>query len=401
MKKMRNIPFSPPDISELEIRNVIETLRSGWITTGPRTKELEKRLSEYLGTEKTVTMNSATACMEMTLRALEIGPGDEVITSVYTYTASASVIDHVGAKVVLIDTGKNSFHLDYDQLAQVITNKTKAIIPVDIGGTVVDYEKIYEILETKKSLFSPKKGSLQEKFDRVIVIADAAHSLGASRGNKLVGQLADFTSFSFHAVKNFTTGEGGALTWNSRFGIDNEDLYSTFTRLILHGQTKDALSKNRAGAWEYDIVAPYYKANLTDINAAIGLGQLDRYDSLLEKRKRIIEKYNSAFEELPVSYLPHFTSEYTSSGHLYLLRINEYSELDRNNLIQKLADIGISTNVHYKPLPLLSAYKNLGFDISDYPNAYNMYKNEISLPLNTKMSMADVEYITSALKEIL
>lgn len=399
--KTRNIPFSPPDISELEISSVIETLRSGWITTGPKSKEFESRISSYLGTNKTIVMNSATICMEMALRVLNIGPGDEVITTAYTYTASASVINHVGAKIIMIDTLENSFQLNYEQIANAITEKTKAIIPVDIGGSVVDYDRIIRILDQKKNLYTPKKGTLQELFDRVVVIADAAHAFGAKRQDKKVGTLADFTSFSFHAVKNLTTSEGGALTWNSIPNISDEELYSKFSNLILHGQTKDALAKTQVGSWEYDITTTGYKANMTDISAAIGIAQLDRYPELLERRKEIILKYDSAFKNLPITTLSHFTDEYQSSGHLYLIRIDGYEEEQRNQFIQNMGELGVSVNVHYKPLPLMTAYKKLGFDIKNYPNAYNMYKNEVTLPLHTLLTDDDVDYIISSVIQTL
>lgn len=399
--KTRNIPFSPPDISELEILSVIETLKSGWITTGPKSKEFESRISSYLGTNKTIAMNSATVCMEMALRVLDIGPGDEVITTAYTYTASASVIDHVGAKIIMIDTLESSFQLNYEQIANAITEKTKAIIPVDIGGSVVDYDRIIRILDRKKNLYTPKKGTLQELFDRVVVIADAAHAFGAKRQDKKVGTLADFTSFSFHAVKNLTTSEGGALTWNNIPNISDEELYSKFSNLILHGQTKDALAKTQVGSWEYDITRTGYKANMTDISAAIGIAQLDRYPKLLERRKEIILRYDSAFKNLPITTLPHFTDEYQSSGHLYLIRIDGYEEEQRNQFIKNMAELGVAVNVHYKPLPLMTAYNKLGFDIKNYPNAYNMYKNEVTLPLHTLLTDEDVDYIISSVIQIL
>lgn len=397
MKKM-NIPFSPPDISQKEIDYVVDALKSGWITTGPKCKELEQKLSEFCGTAKTVAVNSSTAAMEMTLRVLGVGPGDEVITSAYTYTASASVIDHVGAKIVLVDTAKDSFEMDYDQLEAAITEKTKVIIPVDLGGVMCDYDRLYQIVEAKKHLFHPKKDSLQEKFDRVILLADSAHALGAKYHGKPAGSVADFTTFSFHAVKNFTTAEGGAVTWLPINGVDDEWLYKQFMLLILHGQNKDALAKTKAGAWEYDIVAPYFKANLTDIHAAIGLGQLERYPSMLERRHEIIKRYDELCKELAVRPLNHFKENCYSSGHLYLLRIDGYGEEERNQLIQKMAEAGIACNVHYKPLPMMTAYKNLGFNIEDFPNAYDQYKNEVTLPLHTLLSDEEVEYVCSNLK---
>lgn len=400
MKKM-NIPFSPPDISQKEIDYVVDALKSGWITTGPKCKELEQKLSEFCGTVKTVAVNSSTAAMEMTLRVLGVGPGDEVITSAYTYTASASVIDHVGAKIVLVDTAKDSFEMDYDQLEAAITEKTKVIIPVDLGGVMCDYDRLYQIVEAKKHLFHPKKDSLQEKFDRVILLADSAHALGAKYHGKPAGSVADFTTFSFHAVKNFTTAEGGAVTWLPINGVDDEWLYKQFMLLILHGQNKDALAKTKAGAWEYDIVAPYFKANLTDIHAAIGLGQLERYPSMLERRHEIIKRYDEICKELAVRPLNHFKENCYSSGHLYLLRIDGYGEEERNQLIQKMAEAGIACNVHYKPLPMMTAYKNLGFNIEDFPNAYNQYKNEVTLPLHTLLSDEEVEYVTYNLTQLI
>lgn len=400
MKKM-NIPFSPPDISQKEIDYVVDALQSGWITTGPKCKELEQKLSEFCGTAKTVAVNSSTAAMEMTLRVLGVGPGDEVITSAYTYTASASVIDHVGAKIVLVDTAKDSFEMDYDQLEAAITEKTKVIIPVDLGGVMCNYDRLYQIVEAKKHLFHPKKDSLQEKFDRVILLADSAHALGAKYHGKPAGSVADFTTFSFHAVKNFTTAEGGAVTWLPINGVEDEWLYKQFMLLILHGQNKDALAKTKAGAWEYDIVAPYFKANLTDIHAAIGLGQLERYPSMLERRHVIIKRYDELCKELAVSPLNHFKESCYSSGHLYLLRIDGYGEEERNQLIQKMAEAGIACNVHYKPLPMMTAYKKLGFNIEDFPNAYDQYKNEVTLPLHTLLSDEEVEYVTYNLTQLI
>ena len=398
MKKM-NIPFSPPDITEAEIENVVEALRSGWITTGPKTKQLENLIANYCNTEMAATMNSATATMEMTLRLLGVGPGDEVITSAYTYTASASVIEHVGADIILVDTAEDSFEMDYDQLENAITEKTKVILPVDIGGVMCDYDKIFEIVESKKELYKPTNNTMQEKFDRIIILADAAHSLGAQYKGEMSGEVADFTCFSFHAVKNFTTAEGGAVTWNNIEGIDNNDIYQQYMLLILHGQNKDALAKTRLGSWEYDIVAPYYKANMTDIHAAIGLAQFERYPDMLIKRREIIEKYNEGFQDLPVSTIVHYTEEKQSSGHLYLLRINDFSEDERNKLIVKLAENGIASNVHYKPLPMMTAYKNLGFNIKDFPNAFNMYQNEISLPLHTLLTNEEISYVIKTVRD--
>lgn len=396
-----NIPFSPPDITEVEINNVVEVLKSGWITTGPKTKEFEKKIANYCNTNKAICLNSATAGMEMTLRFLGIGPGDEVITSAYTYTASASVIHHVGAKIVLVDTAKDSYQMDYDKLAEAITEKTKAVICVDLAGVPCDYDKIFEIVNSKKELFNPNN-EIQKSIGRVTVVADGAHSFGASYKGKMSGSIADFTSFSFHAVKNLTTAEGGAVTWKSIDGIDDEDIYKRYNCLSLHGQTKDALAKTKIGSWEYDIIEPAYKCNMTDIMAAIGLGQLSRYEDLLNYRKEIINRYDELLKEIEgVDTLKHFTEEYTSSGHLYLIRLIGKDSEFRNKIIVKMAEKGIATNVHYKPLPLLTAYKNLGFDINDYPNAFNMYKNEITLPLNTCIDKNDVEYIVGNLSEIL
>lgn len=397
MLELKNIPFSPPDITEEEINEVIDTLKSGWITTGPKTKTLEKKIAEYCHTSKAVALNSATAAMEMTLRLLGIGEGDEVITSTYTYSASASVITHVGAKIVLVDSGKDSFHIDYDGIANAITDKTKAIIPVDIGGVMCDYERIYQILDSKKHLFK-SKNSLQEKFGRVIVIADAAHSVGAKYKGKMSGEVADFTSFSFHAVKNLTTGEGGMVTWKDIDGVDNDYLYKQFMLLSLHGQSKDALAKVMPGSWEYDIVAPNYKCNMTDIMASLGLAQFRRYNEILNRRRTIIEKYNLMLTELDVSTLCHYDDTFESSGHLYLVRLNGKDETFRNDLIMKMAEKGVSTNVHYKPLPMHTAYKNLGFKIEDYQNSFNMYKNEITLPLHTLLTDSDIEYVINCLK---
>lgn len=396
-----NIPFSPPDITEVEINNVVEVLKSGWITTGPKTKAFEKKIANYCNTNKAICLNSATAGMEMTLRFLGIGPGDEVITSAYTYTASASVIHHVGAKIVLVDTAKDSYQMDYDKLAEVITEKTKAVICVDLAGVPCDYDKIFKVVNSKKELFNPNN-EIQKAIGRVTVIADGAHSFGANYKGKMSGSIADFTSFSFHAVKNLTTAEGGAVTWKSIDGIDDEDIYKRYNCLSLHGQTKDALAKTKIGSWEYDIIEPAYKCNMTDIMAAIGLGQLSRYEDLLNYRKEIINRYDELLKEIEgVDTLKHFTEEYTSSGHLYLIRLIGKDSEFRNKVIVKMAEKGIATNVHYKPLPLLTAYKNLGFDINDYPNAFNMYKNEITLPLNTCIDKNDVEYIVRNLSEIL
>lgn len=393
----RKIEFSPPDIGEEEIQAVSETLRSGWITTGPKTKLFEKKIAEFCGTRRAVCLNSATAGLELTLRLFGIGEGDEVITTAYTYTATASVIYHVGAKIVLVDTQKDSYEMDYEKLEQLVTEKTKAIIPVDLAGVICDYEKIYGIVETKKDLFKPQ-GMLQESLGRILVLADAAHALGAMQKGKRCGQVADFTSFSFHAVKNLTTAEGGAVTWKENPKLDDEYIYSQYMLMSLHGQSKDALSKTQLGAWEYDIIAPLFKCNMTDIMASIGVVQLSRYDELLSKRQRIIETYNAAFSELPIEYLKHSGKDYQSSGHLYMIRIKGKERKECNAIIQKLAETGVAANVHYKPLPLLSAYKNLGFQIENFPNAYQMYQNEITLPLHTLLMDEDVEYIINKVK---
>jgi dTDP-4-amino-4,6-dideoxygalactose transaminase len=398
MTELRSIPFSPPDISEEEINEVVDTLKSGWITTGPKTKLFEKQIAEYCNTSKAVALNSATAAMEMTLRLLGIGPGDEVITCAYTYSASASVITHVGARVVLVDSGKDSFHIDYDAIADAITEKTKAIIPVDIAGVMCDYDRIFEAVESKKDLFYPSN-DLQKAFGRVVVLADAAHSIGATYKGKMSGEVADFTSFSFHAVKNLTTAEGGAVTWRDIDGFDNEEIYKQYMLLSLHGQSKDALAKTKLGAWEYDIVAPNYKCNMTDIMASLGLAQFKRYPGILKRRKEIIEKYDALLTALDVTPIRHYDETCASSGHLYLARLNGKDEAFRNDVITKMAERGVSTNVHYKPLPMHSAYKNLGFKMEDYPNAFDMYKNEITLPLHTLLTDADIEYVVDRLEE--
>lgn len=390
--KIRNIPFSPPDISEDEINEVSEALRSGWITTGPRTKEFERRIAAFCHTDKAVCLNSATACMETILRVLGVGPGDEVITSAYTYTATASVTCHVGATVVMVDTAPDSFEMDYEQLADAITSRTKVIIPVDLAGIVCDYEKIFKVVEEKKHLFRPSN-VIQEKFGRVIVLADAAHAFGARRNDKMCGEIADFTSFSFHAVKNLTTAEGGALTWKNIPDVDNEELYKQFQLYSLHGQNKDALAKTKLGAWEYDIIGPWYKCNMTDIMAAIGLSQLNRYDELLRRRKEIIEMYDQGLKDVNVSVLKHFDEGNFSSGHLYLVRLLGKNIEQRNDFIVKMAERGIACNVHYKPLPMMTAYRSQGFDIINYPNAYNQYQNEVTLPLHTRLSDDDIHYI--------
>ncbi|MDP4182962.1 MAG: DegT/DnrJ/EryC1/StrS family aminotransferase [Bacillota bacterium] len=397
---MKIIPFSPPDITQAEIDEVIDTLRSGWITTGPKTKLFEDRIADYCSASKAVAMNSATACLEMTLRLLGVKPGDEVITSAYTYSASASVIHHLGVKIVLVDCGKDSFHIDYDSIADHITERTKAIIPVDIAGVMCDYERIFEAVCNKKNLFQPSN-ELQRSIGRVAVIADAAHSLGAVYKGKICGSVADFTAFSFHAVKNLTTAEGGAVTWKDIDGVENEDIYRQFMLLSLHGQSKDALAKTKLGKWEYDIVQPNYKCNMTDILASLGLAQLKRYPEILEKRKSIIELYDRLLKDTDTTSLEHYTDESVSSGHLYLVRLNDKDEEYRNRVISKMAERGIATNVHYKPLPMHTAYKNLGFDINNYPVSYEMYKNEISLPLHSLLNDDDIEYICDNLKRIL
>lgn len=394
------IPFSPPDIGEEEINEVADTLRSGWITTGPKTKKFEERIAEFCGTSKAVCLNSATASLEMTLRILGIGEGDEVIVPAYTYTASASVICHVGAKPVIVDCAKGKFHLDSEILSNAITERTKAVIPVDIGGAMCDYDSIFKAVEAKKSLFMPKN-QLQEGFGRVIVVADAAHSFGAEYKSKKSGSVADFTAFSFHAVKNLTTAEGGAVTWCDRDFIDNESLYKQYMLISLHGQNKDALAKTKAGSWEYDIVAPYYKCNMTDIMASIGLVQLKRYPQMLKRRREIIEYYNSQLQRLGMEYMEHYTKESESSGHLYISRLTGYDSDFRNNVISDMAEMGVATNVHYKPLPMLTAYKNLGFDINDYPNAFELYQNEITLPLYSTLTDKQIEYVIDCLNKAL
>ena len=396
----RNIPFSPPDMGENEIKEVISALESGWITTGPKTKKFEKEIADYCHTSKAVCLNSATACMEMTLRLLGVGPGDEVITSAYTYTASCSVICHVGATPVLVDVKKDSYEMDYNQLAKKITNKTKVIIPVDIAGIMCDYDKIFEVVESKKYLFVPNN-EIQKAFGCIIVMADAAHAFGASWHGLKCGEVADFTSFSFHAVKNLTTAEGGAVVWKDIKGIDNDEIYKRYQLLSLHGQSKDALAKTKLGAWEYDIIAPAYKCNMTDIMAGIGLAQFERYDHLLKRRKEIIEMYNEGLKDLDVQLLNHFDNDHVSSGHLYFVRVNGISLDQRNEIITEMAKRGVACNVHYKPLPMLSAYKKLGFDIKDYPNAYDQFVNEITLPLHTKLSDEDVRYIIENFKDVL
>ena len=398
MKKY-NIPFSPPDISDGEINEVIDTLKSGWITTGPKTKELERRLSEFTNTPKTVCLNSATAALELTLRVLGIGEGDEVIVPAMTYTASCSVIYHVGAKAVIVDIAEDSHEMDYNALANAITENTKAVIPVDLAGIPCDYDKIFEVVESKKHLFRANS-EYQEKLGRVAVVADGAHALGSTYKGKKIGSVADFTTFSFHAVKNFTTAEGGSVTWKQNENFDNEELYREYQIYSLHGQTKDALAKTKAGSWEYDIVIPGYKCNLTDIAASIGLVQLDRYPKLLERREDIISQYNKGFEGTRITALSHSSEDYKSCGHLYITHVEGATFEQRGEIIVKMAERGISCNVHYKPLPLLTAYKNLGFDIENYPNAYNYYVKEITLPLHTRLSDEDVAVIIENFKEI-
>lgn len=394
------VPFSPPDMSELEVNEVCEAIRSGWITTGPRTKEFERKIADYCHTEKAVCLNSATACMELVLRLLEVGPGDEVITCAYTYTATASVTCHVGAKVVMVDTAPDSFEMDYTKLADAITERTKVIIPVDLAGVVCDYDKVFAAVESKRHLFRPAN-DLQRAFGRVVVLADAAHAFGAQRKGKMCGEIADFTSFSFHAVKNLTTAEGGAVTWRNIEGVDNEWIYKQFQLLSLHGQNKDALAKTQLGAWEYDIVSPAFKCNMTDIMAAIGLKQFERYPQMLARRREIIERYNSALKDLNVEVLGHYSDEHASSGHLYFVRLLDKDVEYRNEVITEMARREIACNVHYKPLPMMTAYKNLGFDIADYPNAYDHYRNEVTLPLNTCLTDEQVEYVIENFVEII
>ena len=418
--KLRNIPFSPPDMTEKEAAEVREAILSGWITTGPRTKKLEKLISEYVHTEKTVCLNSATAALEMVLRLLDIQPDDEVIVPAYTYTATASVTQHMGCKLVLVDSQKDCVEMDYDKLADAITEKTKVICPVDLGGIVADYKRVFEIVEAKKGLFKPNN-ALQAKFGRIVVSADCAHSFGALKNGKMAGEIADFSSFSFHAVKNFTTAEGGALTWNLPFGNEavamdadymptvpkkegetwNEMLYRLSQLFSLHGQNKDALAKTKLGAWEYDIIGPWYKCNMTDIMAAMGLVQMERYDGLLKRRQEIVEKYDAALNDLNVAVLNHKGADHCSSHHLYLVRLLGKTREDANRVIEQMAERGIACNVHYKPLPMMTAYKALGFDIKDYPNAYHLFENEVTLPLHTRLSDEDVEYVISNFVDII
>lgn len=410
--KRRNIPFSPPDMTEAEANEVKEAIMSGWITTGPRTKKLEKLVAEYVHTEKSVCLNSATAAMEMVLHILGVGEGDEVIVPAYTYTASASVSQHVGAKLVLVDVQKDCLEMDYDQLEAAITERTKVIVPVDLAGIVCDYDRVYEIVGRKKALFTPKN-DLQKKIGRIVVSADCAHAFGSQWHGKMAGEIADFSSFSFHAVKNFTTAEGGAMTWNLPFGNEvvpadvdymptvikkegetwNEMIYRLSQLFSLHGQNKDALAKTKLGAWEYDIIGPWYKCNMTDVVAAIGLIQFERYPEMLAKRRQYIEKMDAAFKDLPVAVLNHYGEDHASSGHLYLVRLLGRTREEANKVIEQMAERGIATNVHYKPLPMMTAYKALGFDIANYPNAFKMFENEVTLPLNTKMTEEDIDYV--------
>ena len=394
------VPFSPPDISESEIEEVAEALRSGWITTGPRTKRLEKLVASYVGTRKCVCLNSQTACAEMALRLLGVKEGDEVITSAYTYTATASVVCHVGAELVLVDTQKNAYEMDYDALERAITKKTKVIIPVDLGGVPCDYDRIFDLVERKSALFSPTN-DLQSAYGRVIVMADAAHAFGARRQGRMAGALADISNFSWHAVKNFTTAEGGCMTWRSVGGIDDEEIYRTLQLLSLHGQSRDALDKSRLGAWEYDILGPWYKCNMTDITAAIGLGQFERYPAMLARRKEIIEYYDRVLKPLGILVLDHYTEDYESSGHLYLTRIPGITLAQRGEIIDKMAEAGVACNVHYKPLPMHTAYRRLGFRIEDFPNAYALFANEITLPLHTSLTDEMVAYVADNYARIL
>lgn len=400
MNVKMNIPFSPPDITEAEIAEVADALRSGWITTGPRTKELERRLADYLNADRVCCLNSQTACAEMALRLLEVGPGDEVIVPAYTYTASASVVCHVGAKLVLIDCQPDSYEMDYDAVEAAVNERTKAIIPVDLGGVPCDYERIFQIVEAKKGLFKPK-GEIQEALGRVAVCADTAHALGATWHGKKAGSIADFSSFSFHAVKNLTTAEGGCLAWRAIPGVDTEAVYKKLQLLSLHGQSKDALAKTKLGAWEYDIVGPWYKCNMTDIQAALGLVQLDRYEGMLARRKEIITRYDEALRPLGVESLEHFTDDHESSGHLYICRVPGADLARRNAIIIEMAEAGVATNVHYKPLPMHTAYKNLGFDIADFPNAYAHFENEVTLPLHTCLTDEEVAYVIDSFKACL
>ena len=398
--KLRNIPFSPPDMTEAEVNEVREAILSGWITTGPKTKEFERLIALCCQTKRAVALNSATAAMELTLRVLGVGPGDEVIVPAYTYTATASVVHHVGAKIVMVDVSTGSFEIDYERIADAITERTKVVMPVDLGGVMCDYDRIFAAVESKRELFRAAN-DIQQAFGRVIVLADAAHAFGARWHDKMCGEVADFTSFSFHAVKNLTTAEGGAITWRPIEGIDDEWLYKQYQLLSLHGQSKDALAKTQLGAWEYDIVAPDYKCNMTDISAAIGLVQIRRYAELLHRRREIIERYNEALKDCNVQVLNHYGEDHQSSGHLYLVRLLGKDSSYRNEVIRKMAERGIACNVHYKPLPMMTAYKNLGFDIKDYPNAYHQFENEVTLPLHTCLTDEDVAYVIGNFVEII
>ena len=398
--KLRNIPFSPPDMTEAEVNEVKEAILSGWITTGPKTKEFERLIALCCQTNKAVALNSATAAMELTLRVLGVGPGDEVIVPAYTYTATASVVHHAGAKIVMVDVAADSFEIDYDRIADAINERTKVVMPVDLGGVMCNYTRIFDAIESKRSLFRPSN-QIQKAFGRVIVLADAAHAFGAKWHDKMCGEVADFTSFSFHAVKNLTTAEGGAITWRPISGVDDEWLYKQYQLLSLHGQNKDALAKTQLGAWEYDIVAPDYKCNMTDISAAIGLVQLRRYAEILHRRRQIIERYNDALADCNVQILTHFGDDHQSSGHLYLVRLLGHDSKYRNEVIRQMAERGIACNVHYKPLPMMTAYKNLGFSIEDYPNAFRQFENEVTLPLHTRLSDEDVNYVIENFVEII
>ena len=405
MIEKRVIPFSPPDISELEMNEVAEAMKSGWITTGPRTKELEKRLAEYCHTNKVVCLNSATAAEELNFRVCGIGEGDEVIVPAYTYTASASAAIHCGAKVVFVDSQKDCVEMDYEKMGEAITEKTKAVVAVELGGIVCDYDKLFEVVEKKKTLFRAKEGyslgaRIQRAIGRVLIFSDAAHALGASRNGKMAGEIADFTDFSFHAVKNFTTAEGGASTWRDIPGISNDELYHQYQLLSLHGQSKDALAKTQVGSWEYDIIGPWYKCNMTDIMAAIGLRQLDRYEGLLKRRGEILSRYDAMCDEIGVKHLVHSGESFQSSNHLYLSRVPGIGDAERREIIVKLAERGVNCNVHYKPLPMMTAYRELGWDIEDFPNAYEYYENLITLPLHTKLSDEDVEYVIENFREV-
>ena len=393
------IPFSPPDMTDMEIQEVVEVIRNGWITTGPVTKEFECRIADYCDVNRAICLNSQTACAEMALRVLGIGKGDEVIVPAYTYTASASVVCHVGAKLVLVDVQKDNLEMDYKKMESMITERTKAIIPVDLGGIPCDYDKIFSVVENKKSLFQPSN-TIQRAMGRIAVCADAAHSFGAVWNGKRAGSVADWTSFSFHAVKNLTTAEGGALTWKTIPTISNEDIYHQLQLLSLHGQSKDAFTKNQIGSWEYDVVGPWYKCNMTDIMAGIGLAQLSRYGGMLARRKEIIQKYDAAFKTIGIKVLRHYDKGYESSGHLYMTRIPGISVVQRQEIIMKMAEAGVAANVHYKPLPMMTAYKDLGFDIEDYPNSYKQFENEITLPLHTCLTDEQVEYVAGTFRRL-